>query len=87
MPPCAQALEPERPGRVPASTIEGMGASFSAVNRPAMPAPRISAPSVSITLSMRFMCSQAFTASMRSIGAFGAGRDIGRSTITSWVMV
>src|SRR5579884_1946355 len=53
MPPCAQALEPESPGRVPASTMEGIGASFRAVNRPAIPAPSISAPSVSTTLSMR----------------------------------
>src|SRR5665213_2642107 len=53
MPPCAQALEPDRPGRVPASTMLGMGASFRAVNSPAMPAPKISAPSVSTILSTR----------------------------------
>ena len=34
MPPCAQALEPDMPGRVPASTRAGKGASFSAVNKP-----------------------------------------------------
>ena len=85
MPPCAQALEPDRPGLVPASTRQGMGASFRAVNRPAMPAPKISAPSVSTILSMRFMF-QAFTASMRSIGAF-ARAATSAGTITSWVMV
>ena len=55
MPPCAQALEPDTPGRVPASTMAGIGASFSAVKSPAIPAPRITAPSVSTILSMEFI--------------------------------
>ena len=76
--------EPDVPGREPASTRAGKGASFSAVNRPAMPAPRISAPSVSIDIVDGGSCrAQAFTASMRSM-ATRARAAIGRSTITSW---
>src|SRR5579871_458856 len=52
MPPWAQALDPDTPGRAPAMTREGNGESFSAVKRPATPAPRINAPSVSTTLSL-----------------------------------
>src|SRR6201999_4646257 len=73
MPPCAQALEPDRPGRVPARTMLGMGPSFSAVNRPAMPAPNMRAPSVSTMLSMRFMilCFHRQHAVDRRLGAGG----------------
>src|SRR5215469_8298526 len=53
MPPCAQTLEPVVPGRAPQRIRAGKGASFSAVNSPASPAPRMSAPSASIILSMR----------------------------------
>ena len=52
MPPCAQALDPDVPGRAPASTSAGKGASFNAVNRPAMPAPRTNAPGASMILSI-----------------------------------
>src|SRR5580698_249402 len=52
MPPCAQALDPDTPGRAPARISDGKGLSFSAVNNPATPAPRISAPLHSMTLSM-----------------------------------
>ena len=53
MPPCAHTLEPVVPGRAPQRISEGKGASLSAVNNPARPAPKISAPLVSMTLSMR----------------------------------
>ena len=59
---------PTAPGRVPASTIEGIGASFRAVNRPAMPAPRISAPSVSTILSMACMLHDCFRPSPPACG-------------------
>ena len=43
MPPCAQALEPEAPGREPASTTQGKGASFSYPLRARYPA-KVSVP-------------------------------------------
>src|SRR5437879_214660 len=77
MPPWAQALEPDRPGRVPASTMLGMGASLSAVNSPAMPAPNISAPSVSTILSTLVMTSGLHRQHAVN-GRFRPCRDMGR---------
>ena len=71
-----QALEPDRPGRVPASTMLGMGASFSAVNRPAMPAPKIRAPSVSTILSIRCVMPQSSFHRQHAVdGQLGPRRD------------
>src|ERR1700722_17182288 len=75
MPPCAQADEPECPGREPASTRAGKGASLSAVNRPAMPAPRIKAPSVSITVLVGFISLSGLHRQHALDGNTGAGRN------------
>src|SRR5580698_4599444 len=75
MPPCAQADAPEWPGREPASTKAGKGASFSAVNSPAMPAPRIKAPSVSIMVLVGFISRSGLHRQHALDGDTGAGRD------------
>src|SRR5579863_4773268 len=75
MPPCAQAEEPETPGREPASTRAGKGASFSAANSPAMPAPRIKAPSLSITVLTGSMIALGLHRQHPRDGDTGAARD------------
>ena len=52
MPPWARTLEPDAPGAASPSTRAGKGASFRAVNRPAMPGAEDQAPSASMTLSI-----------------------------------
>ena len=44
MPACAQTLEPPSPKGVTETTVTGSGASLSAVNRPARPAPTMTTP-------------------------------------------
>jgi hypothetical protein len=44
MPACAQTLDPPWPKGVTETTVTGSGASLSAVNRPARPAPTITTP-------------------------------------------
>ena len=44
MPACAQTLDPPWPKGETDTTVTGIGASFSAVNRPARPAPTMTMP-------------------------------------------
>src|SRR5690606_37526791 len=55
-PPWAQAEEAPVPNGLGERTVTGKGASLRAVNRPASPAPTISAPSASRVLSNMVMC-------------------------------
>src|SRR5262245_50484882 len=57
MPACAQRLEAPSPSRAPETTVTGSGASLSAVNRPARPAPTTTMPLAPLcTLGGNWLC-------------------------------